>query len=366
MKKSVTITTTIGLVLMLVAGAVFCTLPLMNAQAAFYGVEHLKWATIVEAFQGLFVFTNIGLPQILIFVFGALGALIFLASIVVMIVKRRPAGLFASIFLLIELALAVVGFTVLLHPNVEAIFVDPAGVVADGQPWGWFQMATTLYQKEAGMRGYVILCYSLVGLFGLGYVLGLFAGFGDMIVGEKAEKKAKKSKAKPSDVGELPLPSRTDDVIVVHDDEIIPPASEEDIAAALGVNVPPAAPTPNQTAPKEAAPAPSPAPAAPLYSPAQGIQGPLLVQYINTYSPAQGETVSNAKGKNGQVPLSEIQGAITGEKPLTAEDIRKIVREEMAPKEEEKQPVIISVPSPPKRNALPFPRKTSAASSRKN
>ena len=137
-------------------------------------------------------------------------------------------------------------------------------------------------------------------------------------------------------------------MIVVHDDEIVPPTSEEDIDAALGK-----APETNSPLPQAAAPAaPSPMPAAtpatpgsPVYIPSQGsIQGPLLVQYINTYSPTSSETVSPAK-KGGQVPLSEIQGAITGDKPLTAEDIRKIVREEMAPKEEEKQPVIISVPS---------------------
>ena len=342
MKKAIVITTLLGFGFMLVAAALFITLPLMLGDATFYSVATIDWTRIPEIIQGLFVFTDLSVPHILVLASIAVGLLLFIVTIIVMIIKKKPSSLFPSLFLLVDVALYTAGILLIIHPNVTGIWTDPAGKLVDASKWGWLGMVKTLGETEKGMTLVVIGCFAIFVLFILGYVVGCFGAGLDMIFGKKNlhKKESKKSK--------LALPNEKDDVIVVHDDEIVPPTSEEDIDAALGK-----APETNSPLPQAAAPAaPSPMPAAtpatpgsPVYIPSQGsIQGPLLVQYINTYSPTSSETVSPAK-KGGQVPLSEIQGAITGDKPLTAEDIRKIVREEMAPKEEEKQPVIISVPS---------------------
>lgn len=73
--------------------------------------------------------------------------------------------------------------------------------------------------------------------------------------------------------------------------------------------------------------------AAPATSP---LSGPLLVQYINTYTPE-----AKTKRKEGDVPLSEVKAAM-GDKPLTADEVRKIIKEEL---EGNKKPVIVSLPA---------------------
>lgn len=342
MKKAIVITTVLGLVFMLVAAALFATLPLMLGQAAFYSVTTIEWTRLPELVQGLFVFTEISVPHILVLASIAVGLLLFVVTIIVMIIKKKPSSLFPSLFLLLDAAIYTFGILLIIHPNVTGIWVDPLGKTVDNSKWGWLGMVKAIGATEKNMTLVVIGCFAIFVLFIIGYVTGCIGAGLDMIFGKKRLRKKEDKKAK------LALPNEKDDVIVVHDDEIVPPTSEEDIDAALGKTPDNASPLPQAAA----APAPTPMPAAtpanpgsPVYIPSQGsIQGPLLVQYINTYSPTSSETVSSSK-KGGQVPLSEIQGAITGDKPLTAEDIRKIVREEMAPKEEEKQPVIISVPS---------------------
>lgn len=338
MKKSVSILTSIGLVLMLIGGALFYTFPMMFPNATFYTLEGITWDVLVSTWKGLFDFSSLVLPQILILALGGLGVLIFLASFIVCIAKKRPSGLFPSLFLLLDTVIAIVGFTLLLHPHVAEPFTVVNGSYHASSQWGWFDLCAQFFQSAAGNVPVLLIslfAYFIVLLVGVGYVMGIIGAFEDMVTGKSKAKKKAAAQAGKADL----LPSEKDDVVVVHDDEVIPPASEEEIAAALGVAAVPNGK--NATGTDAAAAA-----AGPAYATAQGIQGPLLVQYINTYSPAQQET--NARGKNGQVPLSEIQGAITGEKPLSAEDIRKIVREEMAPKEEEKQPIVISVPSPTK------------------
>ena len=340
MKKAIVITTLLGLGFMLIAATLFITLPLMLGQNAFYSVLSLDWTRIPEIIKGLFVFTDISVPHILVLASIAVGLLLFVVTIIVMIIKKKPSSLFPSLFLLVDIVLYTAGILLIIHPNVTGIWVDPASKLVDTSKWGWLGMVKTLGETEKGMTLVVIGCFAIFVLFILGYVVGCFGAGLDMIFGKKAlhKKESKKSK--------LALPNEKDDVIVVHDDEIVPPTAEEDIDAALGKTPENNAPLPQAAAAPTPMPAATPAtPGSPVYIPSQGsIQGPLLVQYINTYSPTSSETVSPAK-KGGQVPLSEIQGAITGDKPLTAEDIRKIVREEMAPKEEDKQPVIISVPS---------------------
>lgn len=350
MKKVATTFTIIGLLLLALGIGVFCLLPtLLGTNGTFYTLSGAKWSDWTNVLKALVDFQNIGIVQIAIFIAGGTGLVIFIVSILVCVGKRRPIGLVCGLlgFLSLLLFLAYAVFT--LHPNyTNGFWVDPLDQVVDNGKYGWLSMA-----KEASANGKFphLLIVPIISFASaaLGYALTLFGTFLDMVLGRPNPKKEKEPKP-VEDVPEedaIGAPSP----IVVHDDEIIPPTSGEDIDAALGFDTPISRKSP-EAAPTQTPPAPPvpPSPASPIFAGSGGgIQGPLLVQYINTYSPNAGETVSSPASKHqGSVPVSEIQGAISGEKPLSLEDIRKIVREEIAPKEEERQPVIISVPSPAK------------------
>ena len=105
MKKAIVITTLLGLGFMLIAATLFITLPLMLGQNAFYSVLSLDWTRIPEIIKGLFVFTDISVPHILVLASIAVGLLLFVVTIIVMIIKKKPSSLFPSLFLLVDIAL---------------------------------------------------------------------------------------------------------------------------------------------------------------------------------------------------------------------------------------------------------------------
>ncbi len=75
-----------------------------------------------------------------------------------------------------------------------------------------------------------------------------------------------------------------------------------------------------------------------------GIQGPILVQYINTQTgeakQAPYDPGHAAEKRPSDVPLDEVKAAITGQKSMSAEDVRKIIQEEFARERLENQAAI--------------------------
>ncbi|MBQ9457980.1 MAG: APC family permease [Bacilli bacterium] len=254
--------------------------------------------------------------------FVALGvaALFLIFAIVVLIQairKRHGAAAWAFIAVLLE---AVVLYAFLLLAFVpgyyaqygQSMYAYNGLAVTDQFPgfYGWIFAVG----NQAGNIGLAILALVPTIVFVTGFILALIAVIGEM--------RYLASLDRPEKAPEV----SNDEVFVLDDDDL----EDEDKAEKAAANLE------RQGGYQERRPEPLPA--------APGIQGPLLVQYINTYAPAGEQQVRNQKGN---VPLSEIQSNITGEKPLTAEDIRKIIAEELAEKKEP-APVIVSVPAPEK------------------
>jgi hypothetical protein len=298
MKKKVLLTTIIGLILMLGGLALFLFMGNIVTGLPGYSSQEIfaSFGTILtQEFTklGIFFYVNIGLCGVLF--------ILLLVQIVMAIKKKHGPAVGISITTLLGIAAVFFFITLTFLPGGEKNF-------------GWYEVFIGL--MTASTPNFLALVYFIPALlFLIGFILFLIGLISELQL-----------------LAELPDPVKdartSDEVMVIHDEDLSSDESARAAEAALASGgyperhaatmVPPAAP---------------------------GIQGPLLVQYINTYSPAGGVAAEPAAKKNS-VPVSEIQGAITGEKPLTADDIRKIVQEEMGGKKD--QPVIVNVPTSPK------------------
>ena len=332
MKKSSLILSLVGFGISVFAMCLLFLIPLFMGPDALYTLTGLG-TRFGELFKGLFSFPNVQFIQVVWLVAFVILLCFWIAGIVVASLRKRKAAIGGLILFLVEFLTFLFFCALAFQPGWD-LTKEPfwtlgsnfSSLESSFSSWGPYGLAgLVIYAKKTHLLGtgwtVFILTSILLGMFGfllsfIGYVIDMATSGKD-----KMRKKAKPAASAPKENA----PSSTPSVIIVHDDETSDPSANKKSDNSKPVSEP------------------SPAVPASAFLPnPSGIQGPLLVQYINTYSP---DATTNPKPSSSTVPVSEIQGAISGEKPLSAEDVRKIVREELLPKEE-KQPVIISVPSP--------------------
>lgn len=338
MKKTVRGLTITAIVLMIVGAVMFGLTPKLMAisgSEAVFGARAILTA-FPEKAMSLFQ-PPFGLASWV--VFGMLGfiLILFIVHIIVICANKRPGGLAVAIFFLLfglgATCLAVLVFT----PNYFSAY---KGIADEGSvPFIRFLIACYKAEDIKLPIYWLIAIFAEIGLVVLGFIFFVIADITDMVYLGQSPKAIKRDYAKES--------AKSGDIVVVRDDSAsgsgVTPEEIRDIMHAemsQASSKPAAAEAEYQGKPTSAAPA---GPAFPPSSTA--ISGPLLVQYINTYSPASKDVVSD---KRSSVPLSEIAENVTGEKSLNAEDIRKIIKEELdaRKKEASSQPLIVTVPAP--------------------
>lgn len=311
MKKKVIVTSILGFIFMAAGFVLFLFMgnfvttggAIVYSSNNFFAADVLKNLFIGE-FTKLQVmsYVNIGLTAVML--------ILVIAHLIMLISKRHGAAFWEFLVALIE-TVALFGFlTLSFAPGYFAqagvSLYAFGGIESKDIVGGFYQWVVALFQGNLINVGNMLVFFIPALLFVIGLILALIALIGDM----RYLASLKKDKKGESD----------DEVFVIDDEDLEEDESKEE--------APVSAPSP--VAPQAVSPMPM----------APGINGPLLVQYINTYTPGEPQI----KNK-GNVPLSEIQSNISGEKPLTAEDIRKIISEELAEKKEP-TPVIVSVPAP--------------------
>ena len=327
MKKKVAITTIVGL-LLLIGGLVFLC---FTGDIITITVGGVKGPLYLSSQ----IFTNLGAllaaeftnPQLMMYInVGVCGVLLllYIAHIIYYACKKHAASLFVTIAGLIAIAAIFGLLTVFFTPGLTEPLIGGIFGAADGASFGLLVLINSALSNQA----WIALVFYVGPLLALiGFILvfvGLCCDFKLL-----SDLEAPKEKA-----------ATDDEIVVVHDEDLESELAAEEAEAALkegGYN--------------ERHNVSAPLPQAPV---AAGIQGPLLIQYINTYAPAPeaarpAEPAPAPERKPNAVPVSEIQGAITGEKPLNADDIRKIIQEELG--ENKDQPVIVNVPAQPRDEA---------------
>ena len=308
MKKKVIVTSIIGIILM-IAGAVlwlfagnFVQNPTVNLNfnLAIFG----KLGEVIPA-----AFAAIGPATIILIAVCAIMLILWIVQLILIIRKKRGPSVVLLIAFLVEIALTYFALTLFMLPGYASGLQTPQGF----GPVEWALGNITL---GAGFGVGGVIAY-LAGpiVFLIGWIVALIGLISDLIFLASLPKPVKKGAPK------------NDEVVVIRGGE------EESEAVAKDANAVLAEKEKAAVVAQPSAPAAVPA--------AAGLQGPFLIQYINTYAPEGGR----AQQKPG-VPVSEIEGAISGEKPLSAEEIRKIIREEMSEKESSPAPVIVTVPAP--------------------
>lgn len=333
MKKSSLVLSLVGFGISILALCLLFLIPLFMGPDALYTLAGLG-SRFGQLFSGLFSFPNVQFIQVVWLVAFAILLCFWIAGIVVASLRKRKAAIGGLILFLVEFLTFLFFCALAFQPGWDlteepfwALGANFSTLESSFSSWGPYGLVgLVLYAKKGNLLGNGWTVFILVSIFlgVLGFLLSFVGYVMDMATSgkEKAQKKAIPAgvSAKPNEGTSNPS------VIIVHDDEACGEGADKKVEAST--------PLAEETKPN--------IPASTFMPNPSGIQGPLLVQYINTYSP---DAPSSSKASSNAVPVSEIQGAISGEKPLSAEDVRKIVREELLPKEE-KQPVIISVPSP--------------------
>ena len=353
MKKSITLLSVLGIVFYAAGLVLFFFLPaLTNNLMSFDTAKLLSLSALKSAVLGLINFASIGVYQIAGLALLGVCALLFIAHIIILIVKKHPISLLASLAWFIGTGALMAAFIIMWNP---ALFASASALTEleavpgyQNAPYIFFVIGVFNGMSDTLRVLWMVIAFLPPVLVLVGFVLLLIALIKDMrylasMVGDSK---------KPEEYDASGL----DSVVVVHEDEV--PATQEG-AASLGQEIAEkkgAAPAQQQGAAGAYAPAAAEAEyggiSTPRGSSNQAFTGPFLVQYINTYAPEQPAPAEEPRRSRGEVPLSEIQGAITGEKPLTAEDIRKIVREELEGDKKPAQPVIVTVPSPVSKPAV--------------
>ena len=334
MKKTVRGLMIAGIILMIIGVVMFGMTPkIMNAIGATglgYGVRDLI-NPFVNSFLGLF--SSFGAASW--YFIGASGAvvLIFIIHLIIIIAKKRPSGLVVAFLFLIFGAIFSSAFVVAFTPD-----------YIEGASDGWCPLiAYLLAQQKANADTFplywLIILFAEMGIAALGFVFILIADIVDMVYIARSPKPIKGANAKDA---------RGSDVVVVRDDAVNGPApTSEEIRQIMHDEMSQNSVKPAAAESEYKGRSSSNAEAAPAgASGATAITGPLLVQYINTYSPEPHGPAP--MDRRGSVPLSEIKENVTGEKSLKAEDIRKIIKEELdsQKKEAASQPLIVTVPAP--------------------
>ena len=315
MKKKVAVLSVLGIIFMVAA---FVATPFLGMM---YNPAPYDAMTIFKGIGTLFTgaFTPVAWTSFI----GAGVAALFVILMIIQVImaakkKHGPATGVSIVAVLAAVASYLFLNLTVVTPGgaIAALFaVHPAGVIEGPIGIGISLIAS------GNWAGLVLFAPALVYL--IGFILVLIAIISDMKL--------------LSDLPDPVLdPAAQDSVVVIPDED-----AETEVDPNQGLIANPSV-LPANTNPT-LAPGPNPCGGVP------GVQGPFIIQYINTYAPPAAEQPAAEPVKKNAVPVSEIQGAITGEKPLTAEDIRKIVREEMGEKKD--QPVIVNVPATPKEEA---------------
>lgn len=331
MKKSSLILSLVGFGISIFAMCLLFLIPLFMGPDALYTLTGLG-SRFGELFKGLFSFPNVQFIQVLWLVVFVILLCFWIAGIVVASLRKRKAAIGGLILFLVEFLTFLFFCALAFQPGWDltkepfwALGSNFSSLADSFSSWGPYGLVgLVIYAKKAHLLGngwtVFILVSVLLGIFGF-----LLSSIGYVIDMSASGKEKIRPKAKPAAASKPEVSATGPSVIIVHDDEASVPNEDKKTDHS-----------------EPAVESSSTVPASTFMPNPSGIQGPLLVQYINTYSP---DATASPKPSSSTVPVSEIQGAISGEKPLSAEDVRKIVREELLPKEE-KQPVIISVPSP--------------------
>ncbi len=333
MKKTVRGLMIAGTILMVIGVVMFGFTPKIMSMWKGIGLE-FGARSLLESFipslTGLF--TSFGMASYIFMGTAGLVVLLFLIHVIMIIAKKRPDRLWVS-FLFLILGAVVAAATV-------AAFV-PGYIAGETEGFSpFFSYLLAAYQDGSLPLVWFIVILSEAGISVIGFILAFIAIIVDMVYICRTPKAIKARTAKDG--------AADNDVVVVRDDAVNGPApTPEEIRQIMHDEM-------NQNTVKPAAaesefkgkPAADGAPV--MASGPTAITGPLLVQYINTYSPDPHGPAPMGDKRPSSVPLSEIKENVTGERSLKAEDIRKIIKEELdsQKKEASSQPLIVTVPAP--------------------
>ena len=335
MKKTVRGLMIAGIILMIIGVVMFGMTPkimsAMGMSALGYGAKSLV-SSFVPSFLSLF--SSFGLASYIFIGASGFVVLVFLIHLIMVIAKKKPSRLWVSIFFLI--------FGAVLCSGVVAAFTPD---YVEGASEGICPLLTyliDLYSDGTLSLLWFIIVLCEIGVAVVGFLLMFIAVIVDMVYICRSPKAIKASTAKDA--------AANSDVVVVRDDAVNGPApTTEEIRqimhAEMNQNpVQPAAAENEYKGKPTSAPEGNPV----MSGGATAITGPLLVQYINTYSPEPHGPAPAGDKRPSSVPLSEIKENVTGEKTLKADDIRKIIKEELdsQKKEASAQPLIVTVPAP--------------------
>ena len=265
---------------------------------------------------------------------------LFVVHIIVICVNKRPSGLAVAIFFLLFGAVFAALCVIVFLPNYIAEY---KGVRYEGTiPFLSFFLACYKNESINFPLYWLIIVFAEAGITALGFLFFVIADIADMVYLAQTPKAVKREYAKDS--------AQANDIVIVHDENSTGPTpTPEEIRDIMHdeMNKASAKPAAAEEEYKGKTVSSIESPRSDVPATSTAISGPLLVQYINTYSPAQSAGVGE---RRSSVPLSEIQENMTGEKSLKAEDIRKIVKEELdsQKKESSSQPLIVTVPAPAK------------------
>lgn len=336
MKKTVRGLMITGIILMVIGIVMFGVTPKIMT-AASGGTNPLGFGVMdlihsfVPSFLGLF--STFG-PATWYFI-GTAGVvvLMFIINLIVIIAKKRPGGLWVAFLFLIFGAALSAGVVLLFTPD-----------YVKGASDGWCPLICHILEKVKVNENpanvwWLVLIFAELGIAALGFIFIFIATIVNMVYLGRSPKPLKGARAKDA---------KNADVVVIRDDAVNGPApTSEEIRQIMHDEM-------NQSSVKPAAAesefkgrsTSSAESAQAIGGGATAITGPLLVQYINTYSPEPHGPVPT--DRRSSVPLSEIKENVTGEKSLKAEDIRKIIKEELdsQKKEAASQPLIVTVPAP--------------------
>ena len=315
MKKSSLILSLVGFGISIFAMCLLFLIPLFMGPDALYTLTGLG-SRFGELFKSLFSFPNVQFIQVVWLVAFVILLCFWIAGIVVASLRKRKAAIGGLILFLVEFLTFLFFCALAFQPGWDltkgpfwALGSKFSSLESSFSSWGPYGLVGLVIDaKKAHLLGngwtVFILVSILLGMFGfllsfIGYVIDMSASGKEKI----------RLKAKPAAASKPEVSAVNPSVIIVHDDETN--VSSEDKK-------------PDHS--KPSAESSSAVPASTFVPNPSGIQGPLLVQYINTYSP---DATASSKPSSSTVPVSEIQGAISGEKPLSAEDVRKILSEEL-------------------------------------
>ncbi len=336
MKKTVRGLMIAGVILMILGIVMFGATPKIIAAM---GMESLGYG--VQSFAGSFIpsflslFASFGLASYIFIGASGFVVLVFLIHLIMIIAKKKPGRLWVSFLFLI--------FGAIMCAGVVSAFTP--GYIGENETEGICPLLTYIIGLYTGgtlslLWFIIVLCE--VGVAAVGFLLMFIAVIVDMVYICRSPKAVKASASKDA--------AASSDVVVVRDDAVNGPApTTEEIRQIMHDEM---SQNPVQPAAAESEfkgkPASAPESNPVMAGGATAITGPLLVQYINTYSPEPHGPAPMADKRSSSVPLSEIKENVTGEKSLKAEDIRKIIKEELdsQKKEASAQPLIVTVPAP--------------------